>query len=222
MAKPALTLRSVKGSALTFNEMDTNLGNLANAVVQVSAGGTTSNIELNSGFEIANSATVTATLAGNVITLEGATTVDLSQPGTIGGLTPGDAYFTALYMSGNIDMQSSWIENGGIIKFWEAVYSHGNLGSTITVDANNGSIQTATVTQNFSMMTTDMQGFNVGQTVTLVLTQATNANTRVMTSNLLYAGGSKTLTTANASVDTITITYTGGTQYLAALVKGYQ
>ena len=222
MAKPALTLRSVKGSALTFNEMDTNLGNLANAVVQVSAGGTTSNIELNSGFEIANSATVTATLAGNVITLEGATTVDLSQPGTIGGLTPGDAYFTALYMSGNIDMQSNWITGGGITKFWEEVYSHGSLGSSITVDANNGSIQTATVTQNFSMMTTDMQGFNVGQTVTLVLTQATNANTRVMTSNLLYAGGSKTLTTANASVDTITITYTGGTQYLAALVKGYQ
>lgn len=221
MAKPALTLRSEKGAALTFAEMDTNLGNLANAVVTVSAGGTTSNIDLNSGFSIADSATITATLAGTVITLEGAATFDPNSPGTIGAATPDQGYFSGLEMSGNIELQNNWLKSGGVTNIWESVYDHGNLGSTITVDATLGSIQTATVTQNFALNTTDLTGFTAGQTVSLILTQATNANVRVMTSNLLYAGGSKTLTTANAAVDTVTITYTGS-QYLAALVKGYQ
>lgn len=201
MAKPALTLRSEKGSALTFNEMDTNLGNLANAVVQVSAGGTTSNIELNSGFTIANSATVTATLTGNVVTLTGSS-ANLENITT------------------NVNVGGNYLNNAILYNVRERVHTLGNIGATLSIDANLGSIQTATVTENFNFNTTNLSNFDAGETVSVVLKQGVNANSRIMTSNIAFAAGSKTLSTANAAIDTVHITYTG-TEYLAVLVKGY-
>lgn len=202
MAKPALTLRSEKGAALTFNEMDTNLGNLANAVVSVSAGGTTSNIDLNSGFTIANSATVTATLAGTTITLEGASTIDLED------------------ITSNVNVNGNYIQDAVLLNVRERVHAIGTITSTLSVDANLGSIQTATVTENFTFNTTNLTNFDSGETVSIVLTQANNANSRLMTSNIPFAAGSKTLSTTALAVDTIHVTYTG-TGYLAVLVKGY-
>jgi uncharacterized membrane protein YcgQ (UPF0703/DUF1980 family) len=81
-------------------------------------------------------------------------------------------------------------------------------------------MQTAVVSSNITLNTNNLTNFVTGQTVTIKLRQDTNANTRILTSNLLYAGGSKTLSTANAAIDTLTITY-DGEDYLAALVKGY-
>ena len=201
MAKPALTLRSEKGSALTFNEMDTNLGNLANAVVQVSAGGTTSNIDLNSGFTIANSATVTATLVGTTVTLTGSS-ANLENITT------------------NVNVGGNYLSDAILYNVRERVHTLGNIGSTLSIDANLGSIQTATVTQNFNFNTTNLSNFDAGETVSVVLKQGVNANSRIMTSNIAFAAGSKTLSTANAAIDTVHITYTG-TEYLAVLVKGY-
>lgn len=74
MALPNLTLRSLtptvgttKGSALTFAEMDTNLINLAGANIQITAGGTTTNIGLNDGFTIhAGNGTEIVNTSGNV------------------------------------------------------------------------------------------------------------------------------------------------------------
>ena len=74
MPLPNLTLRTLtptvgttKGSALTFAEMDTNLNNLAGANITVTAGGTTTNIALNSGFTIhAGNGTEVVNTSGNV------------------------------------------------------------------------------------------------------------------------------------------------------------
>ena len=220
MAKPALTLRSVKGAALTFNEMDTNLGNLANAVIQVSAGGTTSNIDLNSGFEIADSATVTATLAGNVITLTGANPIDLSVPDAIGSAVPNAGHFTDLYIYSSLDAQNNEIKNAYLRNVKETVYDLGNVSGTVSIDAENGSIQTMTVTNAITINQSNLSNFDSGETVSLRITQATNTNVRTLTSDLKFAGGIKTLTAANAAIDTMHITY-DGTNYLVALVKGY-
>ena len=89
-----------------------------------------------------------------------------------------------------------------------------------TINANVGMIQAAAVASNITINTTQLTNFVPGQTVTLKLTQATNTNLRILTSNILFAGGSKTLSTANAAIDTLTITF-DGEQYLGALVKGY-
>lgn len=45
MAKPSVTLRNTKGSALTFTELDTNFQNLRDSTISI-AGGDSSNIQL--------------------------------------------------------------------------------------------------------------------------------------------------------------------------------
>lgn len=294
MAKPQVTLRIEKGDTLTFTELDNNFGNLANAQITVTAGGVTSNIELNSGFTIANTATITATMTGANISLNttagavgatgvtgftgsvgapGATGVtgftgsqgtagvdgatgatgptgftgsqgtagangatgatgaigytgsaggggDLSAPPPIGNVTPNTGAFTALTMTGNINMGGYYVKDSLFENVREKVFDIGNLSGTITINADNGSIQTGNVTANITMNSNNLTNFSVGETVSLVLVQATNANVRLLTSNLLYAGASKTLSTANAAIDSVHITY-DGTRYLATLVKGY-
>lgn len=77
MATPYLVLRSQtpvtgqnKGSALTFTDADNNFQNLANATVNFTAGGTTSNISLNGALTIANSATVQASINSSTLTIQ--------------------------------------------------------------------------------------------------------------------------------------------------------
>jgi hypothetical protein len=55
--------------------------------------------------------------------------------------------------------------------------------------------------------------------MTLILTQDGTGN-RLLTSNMLYAGGSKTLSTAASAKDIISVFY-DGTNYFATLSKGY-
>jgi hypothetical protein len=123
-------------------------------------------------------------------------------------------------VTGNVEFNNNYVTNAVLGTTIEKTANIGVVLGTVTVNANTGPIQTAVVSGNITINTNNMTNFNTGESVTLVLTQATNANTRILTSNLKYAGASKTLSTANAAIDTISITY-DGTNYLAALVKGY-
>jgi len=120
----------------------------------------------------------------------------------------------------NLTVNSNYIVDAILDTTREKTSNIGVIQGTVTIDANLGGIQTATVTANITINTTNLTNFNTGESVTLVLTQNTNANLRLLTSNLKYAGGSKILSSANAAIDTISITY-DGTNYLASLVKGY-
>lgn len=81
MTKPAITKRSVKGAALTYNELDTNFQNLQDATVSITAGsgGTQVTSDLNgnitlvagtgvslSGDNTAKTITITSTTTGGV------------------------------------------------------------------------------------------------------------------------------------------------------------
>ena len=123
-------------------------------------------------------------------------------------------------VTGNVEFNNNYISNAILATTTEKVANIGVVLGAVTVNANTGPIQTAVVSGNITINTTNMTNFNTGESVTLVLTQATNANTRILTSNLKYAGATKTLSTANAAIDTISITY-DGVNYLASLVKGY-
>jgi hypothetical protein len=91
------------------------------------------------------------------------------------------------------------------------------FATTLTPNAANGAIQILSASANFT--------FNAfsnpvsGQTITLIVTQDSTGS-RVMTSNFLFAGGSKTLSTAPGAIDMITVSYIGGIYY-ASLVKGF-
>jgi hypothetical protein len=58
-----------------------------------------------------------------------------------------------------------------------------------------------------------------GQSITLILTQD-GTGSRLLTSTMKFAGGSKTLSTAANAVDIITVYY-DGTTYWASLSKGF-
>jgi len=103
-----------------------------------------------------------------------------------------------------------------ITTFKETVYAIGNSGtSTLTPDAANGTIQTITATGNFTLNA--FANPQSGQTITFIITQDATGS-RTLTSTMLFASASKTLSTAANSVDILTVSYVG-TTYYASLSK---
>jgi hypothetical protein len=101
------------------------------------------------------------------------------------------------------------------LEYNENVFSLGTTSGTITPNAANGNIQTITLNGNltFSAFSSPVSG----QTITLII--STGGTNRTLTSTMLFAGGSKTLSTTN-TVDILTVSYIG-TTYYATLSKGY-
>ena len=122
-------------------------------------------------------------------------------------------------VTGNIALNNNYLRTAILETTTEKTANIGAITGTVTINANTGPIQTATLVGNVTINTTNLSNFNTGESVTLVLTQD-GTGSRALTSNLKYAGASKTLSTAAGSIDTISITY-DGTNYLASLVKGY-
>ena len=121
--------------------------------------------------------------------------------------------------TGNVNLNNNHITNAILEMTIEKTANIGAITGATTINANTGPIQRATLVGNITINTTNLTNFTTGESVTLVLTQDGTGN-RVLTSNLKYAGASKTLTTTGNAIDTIAITF-DGTNYLAALVKGY-
>jgi hypothetical protein len=204
MALPSLTLRNVKGTALTFTEMDTNLQNLANATVSITAGSTTSSLNLNSGFTVANSATVQATIAGNVLTL-------VSNVSGGGGGTSWENQFTA-----NVEGNGFTLQNVVLNTYREKTANIGTITGTVTLDANTAPVQTAAVSGNITINSNNLNNFLAGQSVTLILRHT--GNTRTFSSNIKFVNSNKTIGGTTNVTDVVTIFY-DGTEYLAAVAK---
>jgi hypothetical protein len=101
------------------------------------------------------------------------------------------------------------------LEYQEFVHALGTTSGTIAPNAANGNVQTITLNGNLTI-----NGFTSpvsGQTITLIIN--TGGTGRTLTSSMLFAGGSKTLSTTN-TVDILTMSYIG-TTYYASLVKGY-
>lgn len=95
-----------------------------------------------------------------------------------------------------------------------ASYTSGNVFSP---NVQGATIQTLTLTQD----TTINQFTNAlaGQSCQLILTQD-GTGSRLLTSNMKFAGGSKTLSTTAGAIDIISVLY-DGTTYFARLTTGY-
>jgi hypothetical protein len=139
---------------------------------------------------------------------------------------------TTPQLGGNLDVNGQQIvsvSNGNIvlapngtgmtmlnnIEYHEKVHSLGTTSGTIAPNAVNGNVQTITLNGNLTInaFTSPVSG----QTITLIIT--TGGTGRTLTSSMLFAGGSKTLSTTS-TVDILTMSYIG-TTYYASLVKGY-
>jgi hypothetical protein len=151
----------------------------------------------------ANSAvTITSNEAGN-LTL----TTNSSQGGTI----------TINQGANNISITPNGTGQTVVknLEYNEFVFDLGTISGTVTPNAANGNVQTITLNGNLTI-----NAFSSpvsGQTITLIIT--TGGTGRTLTSSMLFAGGSKTLSTTS-TVDILTVSYIG-TTYYASLVKGY-
>jgi hypothetical protein len=100
----------------------------------------------------------------------------------------------------------------------EAVYTAGTTTGTITPNCALGPVQAITLTGSITLnaLTSPISG----QTLTLIITQPASGGPYTLTSTMLFAGASKTLSTAANAVDILVVSYIG-TTYYASLAKGF-
>jgi hypothetical protein len=118
---------------------------------------------------------------------------------TSGGITV-DAATT--FFSGNL------VSDVQLRQYKEEVHSLGTTSGTITPNVANGNVQKITLNGNltFSAFTSP----EAGQSLTLIID--TNGTGRTLTSTMLFAGGTKTLSTTD-TVDIMSVFYDGTTYY---------
>lgn len=103
------------------------------------------------------------------------------------------------------------------LNYSEAAPYSVTYAATITPDVANGNIQTVTLTGNVTLSA--FTNPIAGQSLTLFVVQD-GTGSRLLTSTMKFAGGSKTLSTAASSIDIITAYY-DGTNYYATLTKAF-
>jgi hypothetical protein len=142
-------------------------------------------------------------------------------------LTPNRVVWTKP-TDGTLGVSDSWTFDGtnsvmtGSIKTKYVEYTYaGTYGSTITPDWNNGTVQTFTVTGNFTLNAP--VNLPTGATMTLILKQD-GTGSRLMSpqsGQYIFASGVKTLTTTANAVDMLNI-FNTGSGYMAALTTDYK
>lgn len=121
--------------------------------------------------------------------------------------------------NGNIVSTGTANKYGTMSTFNEQVTALGSVSGTVTANLALSSIHTVTATGNITINTTDITNAVSGSSFTIVITQD-GTGSRVLTSNLKYVGGTKTLSTAAGSIDVVSGFY-DGTNYLVSLAKGF-
>jgi hypothetical protein len=109
------------------------------------------------------------------------------------------------------------ITNALLKQYNETVIASANTSTSISPDITTGTIFSYVANSNFTF-----NGFTsavAGSSAVVKITQDATGS-RLMTSTMLFAGGSKTLSTAASSIDIISVYYDGSTYY-ATLSKGY-
>lgn len=140
-----------------------------------------------------------ATTAGTVTT---AAQPNITSTGTL----------TSVSISG-----TATIGNIAMTKFNETLPASTNTSTSISPDMSTGSIFRYTANNNFTFST--LTNAVAGSSATIIITQDATGS-RLLTSTMKFAGGSKTLSTAAASIDIIGVFY-DGTTYYASLTKAY-
>ena len=126
---------------------------------------------------------------------------------------------TIIQTAGNIVSTGTGNKYGTLQTFNEQVTALGSTSGTITANLALGSIHTVTATGDITINTNNITNAVSGSSFTIVITQD-GTGSRLLTSNLKYLGGTKTLSTTAGSIDVISGFY-DGTNYLVSLAKGF-
>lgn len=107
------------------------------------------------------------------------------------------------------------VNNLQLDDYKETIYTGGSTTGTITPDVANGNVQSISLTGDITFNA--FANAEAGQSMTLIID--TNGTGRTLTSTMLFAGGSKTLSTTD-TVDVMTVFY-DGTTYYASLATNF-
>jgi hypothetical protein len=104
-------------------------------------------------------------------------------------------------------------------KIVETIFNAGNTGTTLTLNWNNGTIQTVTANSNFTLaLPINMPS---GASLTVIITQDSSGNRRLTASSgYVFASGYKTLSTQSNAVDLLNI-FKAGSIHFVTLTTGY-
>jgi hypothetical protein len=123
---------------------------------------------------------------------------------------------TSPQLGGGLDGQGNTVSDIQLANYKETNFAL-TYGATITPDVANGNVQTVTLTGDvtFSAFTAP----EAGQSLTVIVKQDATGS-RLLTSTMLFAGGTATLSTAASAIDIISVFY-DGTNYYASLAVGF-
>jgi len=110
--------------------------------------------------------------------------------------------------------------NVTLTSYREVVSNLGVISGNVSVNLNTGTVWSLIASGNITLSSSTITNANAGQSFTVIVNQDATGS-RLLTSNFLYAGGNKTLSTGASAIDIINVFY-NGTNYYATLVKGYQ
>jgi hypothetical protein len=159
-----------------------------------------------------------STVYGSIIP-NATTYAKVTQYGSTSSVTVAYTQDPSVWYS-NVNAQSYTLSNVVLNAYAEKQVSLGTtVSGTVAVINSQGPVQTMTLTGSITINAANMSGFVAGESVTLIITQG-GSGSYTLTSDMKFAGASKTLSTAVGAIDTLTIYY-DGTNYLASLVKGY-
>ena len=124
---------------------------------------------------------------------------------------------TVIQTNGNVAF-TNFTQPGTLYNYAEKINAFGTTSGTISPNASNAAVFTITLNGNMTMNSADVT-MTAGQSIAVIITQDGTGGW-TLTTNMLFAGGSKTLSTAAGAIDIINIFY-DGTNKLCSLVKGY-
>ena len=224
----AISNVKITGGSANFVIKTDSLGNLsftnvvpfattANAVAGANVSGQVSFAAVANSVAAANvvGTVATATTAGTVTTAAQpniTSTGILTSLDVTGNITGGNISTTG---TANINIAN--ITDVIFTGFNERVLANANTSTSISPNVDTGTIFRYTANANFTM--NSLTNAVAGTSATIIITQDATGS-RLLTSTMKFAGGSKTLSTAAASIDIIGVFF-DGTTYYASLTKAY-
>ena len=113
---------------------------------------------------------------------------------------------------------TSTLTGSTLTNYKETIYTGGTATGTITPSVANGNVQSITLSGSITLNA--LGSPETGDSMTLIVKQPASGGPHTLTSSMLFAGGTKTLSTAANAIDIISVLY-DGTTYWASLSTNF-
>ena len=216
---------STKAASLTYQELDNNFIDLLNRTeltvesdsgsAQLSTAATEDRrLVVNGSGGITTAISSDSTGQAILTITQGASSVDFAE-----GVLAGTNIDVTNDSTGQVTVNLEPVVDDVEFKdYKETIYTGGTTTGTITPDVVNGNVQSITLSGNITFNA--FSNPETGQTMTMLIKQPGSGGPYTLTSTMLFAGGTKTLSTAANAVDIMSVVY-DGSNYYASLATNF-